>query len=747
MAIKIGLDAGHSASTWERTHGKGIIYDNGQLFEEHTFNAAVVKYAKELAELNGFQVIITQPLMAEAEVALADRTAMLKSQGAQACISFHADYNDNLATRGHWNFYWQGDANAKKLATIWDRYATQILPHPSRGIVESVKGTWSDFHMTRVPSQYGIPAILCEHAFYSNADDRKLLTDDGFIRKCAEVAIRSLCEYFGIVFKTKDLTTTTAPTSNTGFNTVFKERVYAENGNLIHCEGNYSILASDVRWIKFDPSKITMKLVYEKNAKVSDLVKRYGADYGFNFPFFWEGVTVGDTKIGSSNISEGYDNMLTWHEFAYINGKPVIGQVDKDKTLDFLVQTTPMLIENGNPCWDYYRVKEETATDIALDSGGHMVSAERTFIGIDAQGNFILAVADGRTKYDKGFTIEEEALFMKEKGAVNALNGDGGGSSVLCTKDGVVSQNKGDLERSVHHAVLIFNTPYQATQPTAQPTAIPTPAPAPVQPPTYPIMGRTQANELQMITFAKKNNPSFDTSLAKIFIAVGEKYGVRGDMAFCQSILETNWFTFKKPDGTPSDVSPNQNNFAGIGATGSGVAGNSFSTPTQGVTAQIQHLYAYASTDPLPVGETKVDPRFDLVSRGSAKGWEQLNNKWAMNDQYGQLIVGIYNNLIGTVIDNSLIVQAPVQAKTVPQPVPQTPVLADTTVQQAVVTDQPWQVTMGMAAVQSLAQYEYSTGNKFINDPSVWNGKMLDKADNWLVFTMLQRIVERMNTK
>ena len=83
-----------------------------------------------------------------------------------------------------------------------------------------------------------------------------------------------------------------------------------------------------------------------------------------------------------------------------------------------------------------------------------------------------------------------------------------------------------------------------------------------------------------------------------------------------------------------------QHNFAGIGATGNGNPGNSFSTVREGVRAQVQHLKAYASSDNLV--QECVDPRFAYVTRESAPYVEWLGiqenpygSGWAAADNYG----------------------------------------------------------------------------------------------------------------
>lgn len=156
-----------------------------------------------------------------------------------------------------------------------------------------------------------------------------------------------------------------------------------------------------------------------------------------------------------------------------------------------------------------------------------------------------------------------------------------------------------------------------------------------------PIMGEPVAEAEKMAAFVREVNPDFPTEIAEAFIAVGRRYGVRGDIALCQAILETGWFKFT--GGTA--VTLDQNNYCGLGVTRLGVKGHEFATIEQGVTAHIQHLYAYASKHPLPEGESVVDPRFKMVSRGSAPSWERLSGRWAANDHYGRDILKLFERL------------------------------------------------------------------------------------------------------
>lgn len=155
------------------------------------------------------------------------------------------------------------------------------------------------------------------------------------------------------------------------------------------------------------------------------------------------------------------------------------------------------------------------------------------------------------------------------------------------------------------------------------------------------IMGRAEVDALTLATFVRRHNPDFEIEIAEAYLRLGELYGIRGDVALCQAIIETGWFRFA--DGTA--VTADQHNYCGLGVTRRGLRGSSFETIDDGVRAQLQHLYAYACNEPLPEGEPEVDPRFRLVSRGVATTWFDLANRWAMNPNYGKQIHSMYDQL------------------------------------------------------------------------------------------------------
>ena len=150
-----------------------------------------------------------------------------------------------------------------------------------------------------------------------------------------------------------------------------------------------------------------------------------------------------------------------------------------------------------------------------------------------------------------------------------------------------------------------------------------------------------------------KNNkvPNSVLDMIPLYLSEGAADVIRGDVAFAQSCLETGNFGF-----AGSAVTLDQNNVCGMGVTANGMKGISFDTPQMGIRAQIQHLKAYANTDPLKGG--CVDPRFKYVERGSAAYVEWLGQKenpngkgWATGAGYGEKILSILKAILATKTD------------------------------------------------------------------------------------------------
>lgn len=132
--------------------------------------------------------------------------------------------------------------------------------------------------------------------------------------------------------------------------------------------------------------------------------------------------------------------------------------------------------------------------------------------------------------------------------------------------------------------------------------------------------------------------PSFTVSvqvLADYYVRYGAEAGLRADLLWAQMIHETGYGTYG------GCVTPEQNNYAGIGATGGGEPGLWFSTAEAGVLAHIAHMVAYVyESSPVEWANASTDPRFDFVNpRGVATVLADLNGRWAVpGTTYGQRI-------------------------------------------------------------------------------------------------------------
>ncbi len=168
------------------------------------------------------------------------------------------------------------------------------------------------------------------------------------------------------------------------------------------------------------------------------------------------------------------------------------------------------------------------------------------------------------------------------------------------------------------------------------------------------IMGESVLTVAQMVSYIKSVNPNVAQSVIDMipfYISEGNAEGVRGDVAFVQSCVETGNFAF-----SDTAVTLDQNNFCGLGVTSKGMKGNSFGTPQLGIRAQIQHLKAYATIDILC--QTCIDPRYKYVTKGCAAyvdwlGIQENPSKkgWAAGANYGSkilVVISKINNLGST---------------------------------------------------------------------------------------------------
>jgi hypothetical protein len=178
-----------------------------------------------------------------------------------------------------------------------------------------------------------------------------------------------------------------------------------------------------------------------------------------------------------------------------------------------------------------------------------------------------------------------------------------------------------------------------------------------------PVLSAAQIEGWFASTGAQANTLVPLPRLVSDYIDAGRLTGVRADLAFAQSVVETGYFSF--PAG--GQLTPKNNNFAGIGACDKCKHGWSFGSPMDGIVAQEELLSQYAGLPPAPYLST--------IGAGGVEGccttWMSLAGVWATNSAYGFEILSVYREMLdwalfGEEQETGLVAPAPPPARTTP---------------------------------------------------------------------------------
>lgn len=159
-------------------------------------------------------------------------------------------------------------------------------------------------------------------------------------------------------------------------------------------------------------------------------------------PKYGKQIAVEKGKI----ISIGTQSMpIPQNGYVIVGPDERLAKIYKAKHIDLDIKTIPNWenvkhIISGGP----YLVKNgEVFVDITEQKLGAIGGKNpRTAIGYTQDGNFIMVAVDGREGASVGLTLKELAWFMKSIGCTNAMNLDGGGSTVMYVNGRVVNMPK-----------------------------------------------------------------------------------------------------------------------------------------------------------------------------------------------------------------------------------------------------------------------------------------------------------------
>ena len=171
-----------------------------------------------------------------------------------------------------------------------------------------------------------------------------------------------------------------------------------------------------------------------REGKVGIYAPAWGRTYGYR-------ITDGQKKrVRMVVIQDGRvaSNRTTLNSDREIRGLVLIGRGPGADALSQLAVGSIADVEWGLPGEPQMAISGEK---ILLRGGVSRVSDDRelhprTAIGIDRDtGRLLLLVIDGRQSFSRGYTLVELARMLKQLGAEDALNFDGGGSSTLVAEN------------------------------------------------------------------------------------------------------------------------------------------------------------------------------------------------------------------------------------------------------------------------------------------------------------------------
>lgn len=613
--VVVVLDPGHGGQDPGTAHN-GLV--------EKDLNLKIAQYCKnELEEYTGVTVYMTR----ETDILLGNNTsedlwnrvAKAKAWGADLFVSIHINsgggkgaevwyptenYNANIGK--------QGKEVAQEI--IEELKKIGLSTHGNGGIYtkladgskyEYADGSSGDYYgIIRHSKNAGFPGIIVEHAFIDNEDDAAKLKDESFLKRCGVADATGIANYFGL------------------------------------SKGQWELDGSQWKYSNGDGTY-----------KTSQWLLLNGVWYYFDAKGIMQ---TGWTKVGDATY------------YMDASGAMQAGWLYLDDTWYYLGSSGARVAD----CWQWINNK-----CYYFDNDGCM--AANTWIGdsyVDTSGAWVPGkqkvvsgwkVVSGRWKYmeSNGEYIKSRWLLVGSTWYHFDANGWMQTGWLLIGNTWYYLESSGAMIAGrwqwINGKCYYFDNNGCMASDTwignwyvdANGAWIPD------KQKLTNIMGTSSVTALQLSNFYKAMNKKYPSyysqndkeaktieDFCKIYVEECKKEDVRVEVAFAQAMVETGYLSFG------GDVDISQYNFAGMGATGNGVKGNSFSTVRLGIRAQVQHLKCYASTDKL--NGDRVDPRWGEWLRGKAPYVEWLsipNNPygtgWAGSATYAEVIKGIMENI------------------------------------------------------------------------------------------------------
>lgn len=674
--IVVALDPGHD-STHVGASANGV--------REEVLTLKIAQYCKaELEEYAGVSVYMTRTTAdcphpgGSSAHDIDQRVADAAAAGASVYVSFHLNSSLSSAAKGaeiiipNTNWKPQVGNDGKKLATLIESELVGLgleerkIYSKNTTVNERYEdGSLSDYFTVQISAkEHGIPGIIVEHAFVTNTSDvNNFLNNEAGLKKLGVADATGIAKYFGLskgqwykdytgwwyASGTSYLKNQWAQISGSWY--YFDFNGYMETG-WQKISGKWSYLGGTddgimrigwqkigTNWYYFNSSgymltgwqKIGTKWYYfgesDDGAMRIGWQKIGGDRYYFGeandgaMKTGWQKIGESWYYLGSSNggyLQTGWQKIGgAWYYFSdKENGAMKTGWQKVGSTWYYLGSADGGYMQTGwkklGTNWYYFG----ESNDGAMRTGFAKVGGDWYYFGGTDDG----AMKTGWQKIDGiWYFFNDDGMYdsTKKYDEIPGINDDkingSAGTNNSNTNSNVVEGTyliEGDTEVTVDQMVAYFEASKKA----------------------YPE------------DVMRKGGAATIRDFCQIYYEESVAEGIKAEVAFVQAMKETGWLQFT------GVVKAEQYNFAGMGATGNGVSGESFKDVREGVRAQIQHLKAYGSTKSL--NQTCVDNRFKYVERGSAiyVEWLSIPNNpkkkgWAAANGYGVDIVKMIQKL------------------------------------------------------------------------------------------------------
>ena len=626
----IVLDPGHGGTDSGAENQNGISSES-----ESKLTLKIANYVKqELEKSSQFVVYMTRTN--DSYVGLSERVNYAASKNADILVSLHLNSADSKTANGAEILVPRTGRYNSKVAENAGQLAQDILKKLvslglyNRGLVyrDSASGTkypdgsTADYYaIVRQGLQAGIPSIIVEHAFISSTVDAKFLDSEADLQKIGRADAEGIAQYFGVT-----LSNSSNNNSNSNSGDSDKNGWVKENRNWYYYKSNAKQTGwqkVDGKWYYLNANGVMQTYWYLENGKYYFLGANGSVRTG------WQNIWGKYYHFDSDGVMQtGWQKIDgAWYYFGNEkNGAMQVGWQIVDHEYYYIVDSGVMQTYWRKIDGNYYffganGVRRSGWQKIwgkwyYLDANGVMQYGWQKIKGV---WYYLGGSSDGAMK--TGWqTINGKTYYFDAAGAMATgtvtIDGtkyefDSSGALKEETKNEGLYQITGTSSVTVSQMVKYYNT-YSSI--------------------SYPSAALTKGGAPDIETFCKIIKEEADVE------------HIKADVVFIQAMLETGYLKFG------GDVKISQFNFAGLGATGNGVAGNSFKDVRTGIRAQVQHLKAYANKEALK--NTCVDVRFSYVTRGSAPYVEWLGIQenpngggWAASKNYGNDLLGLINKL------------------------------------------------------------------------------------------------------